>query len=193
VIPAISQSPVSTHCRVIPVGFGRSLAPMVKCPLSEDQTIRLWNARNGTCLTVLRVIRVGSLSALVPMDRFWPVPATTPQSDCGVLLTAPPSKHCHTRWVWAVAFSPMVKPSPAGEDCTIRLWEVRHTCRKTLQGILVGSPHSASVPMVIASGSEDASVRLWSVQDGTCFKRLQGYSCVWIFAFNSRWSNLSER
>jgi len=37
------------------------------------------------------------------------------------------------------------------------------------------------------------SVRLWSVQDGTCFKLLQGHSsCVWEVAFNPAGQTLAS-
>jgi WD40 repeat protein len=159
---------------------------------SEDQTIRLWNARDGTCLTVLQGHTGGVTSVNFSPNgqilasasdnssiRLWSVArGTTLKTLSG-----------HTRWVWAVAFSPDGQTLASGsDDRTIRLWDVQTgICRKTLQGHTswVTSLSFSPNGQTLASGSEDASVRLWSVQDGTCFKRLQGYSsCVWSVAFS---------
>jgi WD40 repeat protein len=169
---------------------------------SDDQTIRLWNAHDGTCLTVLQGHTSGVTSVSFSPNgqilasasdnssiRLWSV-------HHGTTLKTLPG---HTSWVWAVAFSPDGQTLASGsDDRTIRLWEVQTgTCRKTLQWHTDASgSEDASVRWVtslsfspngqtLASGSEDASVRLWNVQDGTCFKLLQGHSsCVWAVAFN---------
>jgi WD40 repeat protein len=159
---------------------------------SEDQTIRLWNARDGTCLTVLQghtggVTSLsfspnGQMLALASEDasiRLWSV-------DHGTILK---TLSGHTSWVWAVAFSPDGQTLASGsDDCTIRLWEVQTgTCRKILQGHTsrVCSVQFSPNGQTLASGSEDASVRLWSVHDGACLQLLQGHSsCVWAVAFN---------
>ncbi|WP_199321945.1 NB-ARC domain-containing protein [Leptolyngbya sp. FACHB-321] len=159
---------------------------------SEDQTIRLWNARDGTCLTVLQGHTGGVTSVNFSPNgqilssasdnssiRLWSV------AHCTTLKTL----SGHTRWVWAVAFSPDGQTlASASDDRTIRLWDVQTgICRKTLQGHTswVTSLSFSPNGQTLASGSDDASVRLWSVQDGTCFKRLPGHSsCVWSVAFS---------
>jgi WD40 repeat protein len=169
---------------------------------SDDQTIRLWNAHDGTCLTVLQGHTGGVTSVSFSPNgqllasasdnssiRLWSI-------DHGTCLR---TLHGHTRWVWAVAFSPDGQTLASGsDDRTIRLWEVETgTCRKTLQGNTdVRGSEDASARWVtslsfspngqtLASGGEGASVRLWSVQDGTCFRLLQGHSsCVWAVAFS---------
>jgi WD40 repeat protein len=167
---------------------------------SEDQTIRLWNARDGTCLTVLQghtsgVTSVsfspnGQILASASEDasiRLWSVAHGT------TLKTLPG----HTRWVRSVAFSPDGQTLASGsDDCTIRLWEVKTgTCRKTLQGHTsrVCSVQFSPNGQTLASGSEEASVRLWSVQDGACLQLLQGHSnCVWAVAFSPNGQTLAS-
>ncbi|WP_346294132.1 NB-ARC domain-containing protein [Sphaerothrix gracilis] len=166
---------------------------------SDDQTIRLWNAQDGTCLTVLQG-HTGGITSV----RFSPngLMLASASEDSSIRLwdvdrrTTLKTLQGHTSWVWAVAFAPQRDANnPDGQtlasgsdDRTIRLWEVATgTCRKTLQGhsdwitSLSFSPNG----QMLASSSEDGSVRLWSMQDGTCFKLLQGHSsCVWAVAFN---------
>jgi WD40 repeat protein len=167
---------------------------------SDDQTIRLWNAHDGTCLTVLhghtggvtsvRFSPNGQLLASASEDssiRLWSV-------DCRTYLK---TLQGHTRWVRAVAFSPDGQTlASSSDDRTVRLWEVKTgTCRQTLQGHTgwVTSLSFSPNGQTLASSSEDASVRLWSVQDGTCFKLLQGHSsCVWKVAFNPNGQTLAS-
>jgi len=167
---------------------------------SDDQTIRLWNARDGTCLTVLQ----GHTSGVTSV-RFSPNGQllATASEDSSIRLwsvahrTSLKTLQGHTRWVRAVAFSPDGQTLASGsDDLTVRLWEVKTgTCRQTLQGHTgwVTSLSFSPNGQTLASGSEDTSVRLWSVQDGTCFKLLQGHSsCVWEVAFNSNGQTLAS-
>ncbi|OUL31549.1 hypothetical protein BV372_20125 [Nostoc sp. T09] len=167
---------------------------------SDDQTIRLWNAHDGTCLAVLqghtggvtsvRFSPNGQILASSSEDssiRLWSV-------DRGTILK---TLQGHTRWVRAVAFNPDGQTLASGsDDRTVRLWEVKTgTCRQTLPGHTgwVTSLSFSPNGQTLASSSEDASVRLWSVQDGTCFKLLQGHSsCVWDVAFNPNGQTLAS-
>jgi transcriptional regulator with XRE-family HTH domain len=107
----------------------------------------------------------------------------------------------HTGWIWAVAFSPDGKTlASCSHDFLIRLWDVQNldsdpsnlanrteaedpnplpgTCLKTLRGhhhrvwTIAFSPNG----QLLASGSDDQTIRLWNALDGTCLAVLQGHT-----------------
>jgi WD40 repeat protein len=104
---------------------------------SEDQTIRVWDARDGTCLKTLtghsgRVLSVvfspdGRLLASGSVDRtirLWDAVS----GQCLRILGS------HTNSVRSLAFSPDGQTlASGGDDGTIRLWDMHtHELRKTL-------------------------------------------------------------
>jgi WD40 repeat protein len=111
----------------------------------------------------------------------------------------------HTGWIWAIIFSPDGKMlASCSHDSLIQLWDVenvefertnpvnlpanlaeanssRHslgTCLKTLRGhssriwAIAFSPNG----QILASGSADHTIRLWSAHNGTCLTVLQGHT-----------------
>lgn len=106
--------------------------------------------------------------------------------------------HGHDGWIWAIAFSPDGKTlASCSHDFLIRLWDVQSldefeppsptnlaevsdsshlpgTCLNTLRGhthrvwTIAFSPDG----QLLASGSDDQTIRLWDVRNGTCQKVL---------------------
>lgn len=107
----------------------------------------------------------------------------------------------HMGWIWAVTFSPDGKTlASCSHDSLIRLWDVQNidfeqsnpanlaeasdsshlsgTCLKTLRGHFSRVWTIAFSPdgQMLASGSDDQTIRLWNAHDGTCLTVLQGHT-----------------
>jgi WD40 repeat protein/DNA-binding Xre family transcriptional regulator len=129
---------------------GRSLMSV-----SEDQMLKLWDAHSGQCLRTL--------------DGY-------------------------SNWVLAIAFSSDGRMLASGsEDQCVRVWDVETgDCLRTLPGHtqLISSvafaavDESASARMedtgyVMASGSDDQTIRIWNYQNGEHLRTLRGHSS-WV-------------
>ncbi|MDX2272162.1 MAG: NB-ARC domain-containing protein [Cyanobacteriota bacterium] len=121
---------------------------------SYDQTVRLWDAKTGQCSEVLQG---------------------------------------YTNLIRSIAWSPDGQSlTSSSTDNTIRIWDVATgQCRQTLTGhqawiySVAWSPCAVSAlpparSEMIASGSGDATIKLWDVSTGQCMRTLYGHtSWVW--------------
>lgn len=169
---------------------------------SKDSFVRLWNVSSGECLQVLQGHTDSIISVAFPAQgtmlasgsedrtvRLWNVST----NECVKIL------HGHTSRVCSVAFSADgCKLASGSEDSSVRLWDI-----STGQSLETLHGHTASVSSVafspippnlpyqggfggmLASGSEDSSLRLWSIDTAQCLRILQGRrNGVWSVAFS---------
>ncbi len=127
---------------------------------SADKTIRLWSLATGTAIELLqgRINRVRSL-AFSPDGAF----LATGGIDCTVDIWQVETGEClrslkgHLQPVVCVAFAPAL----ANEDAS-----------------------EAALPL-LATGSQDCTIRLWNITSGQCVKTLKGHpNGVWSVAFH---------
>jgi WD40 repeat protein len=130
---------------------------------SADQTIRLWNLANGGSTELLqgRINRVRALA----------------YSPDGAFLAT------------------------GGIDCTVDIWDVETgECLRSLKGHLQPvvclaftptrkcdlEPSAQGIPVpLLATGSQDCTIRLWNIASGQCVKTLKGHpNGVWSVAFH---------
>ena len=192
----------------------------------EDSTLKLWDVATGQCLQTLAGHRNWIWSVAFSPNGQW---VASGSHDNMVKLWHVNSGECiqtfkgHTNWIWAIAFNPQGNILASGsEDQTVRLWDVQTgRCLKILEGhthriwAVAFSPQPLTAALsavekprqqaMLASGSEDQSVRLWDISwletavaddpadqaqsphsvASQCLRALQGHSQqVWAVAFS---------
>lgn len=161
---------------------------------SHDFSIRLWDVQNGRCLKVLQGNSCGIHSISFNPDgqtlvsggedaaiRLWNI-------HNGQYLS---TLHGHTRWIYSVNYAPSTDANSStgqflvsgGTDQTVGLWNVQEghsegRCLKLLPGHTgwVWSVSFSPDNQTFASGSQDTTVRLWTVPEGKCLRILQGHT-----------------
>lgn len=191
--------------RFIPSGAsGAPLSGNLLVSSSRDMTIRIWDVTTGYCVKTIRGHNDWIRDVCPSLDgqyvlstgydrtiRLWDITMANPEPklvmfghenfvECCAL--APPASYTHMS-----ALAGLKKPPPANSmaeymasgsrDKTIKLWDARGTCIKTLIG------HDSWVRALLfhpggkflVSVSDDKTIRCWDLsQEGKCVKVLEG-------------------
>ncbi|MEC4817588.1 MAG: NB-ARC domain-containing protein [Scytonema sp. PMC 1069.18] len=172
---------------------------------SEDRTVNVWDVVTGECLHTLHEHRDRVWLVVFHPDGQTIVSASENQT---MKLWDVRTEQClrtvegYSNWVLSVAFSPDGQTfASSSEDQKVRLWDfATGECLQTLQGHtnLVSSvtfaPQSVNVnrlisshqntdkqqtTQILASGSDDTTIKLWDASTGECLKTLSGHSS-WV-------------
>jgi WD40 repeat protein/GTPase SAR1 family protein len=150
---------------------------------SDDNTVRLWDARRGNCLRVLEGHTAGVNSVAWSADG---QAALSGSDDHTVRLWDARTGKCirvfkgHTGPVWSVAWSADGQEVLSGsDDHTVRLWDAR-----TGRCLVFLLRHAGGVRSVVwsadgqlaLSGSADRTLRLWEARTETCVRVLEGHT-----------------
>ncbi len=182
---------LATHIRLVrSVAFspdGKTLASG-----SDDRTIQLWDLATRTLVGTLKQHLQGVRSVAFSPDG---KTLASGSSDRMIRLWDLASGECvrslegHRGWVWSVTFSPDGKYLASGsEDQTVRIWslesqqEANPSPARPQSQMLSG--HTSWVRSVafspdgrlLASGSDDQTVKLWDVNSAQRIRTLKGYA-----------------
>jgi WD40 repeat protein len=157
---------------------------------SDDKTVRLWDVDAGECLTTLQghshpvesVVFSPDDKILVSVShdqtvRLWDVST----GECLKIFQG------YTSWVTSVAFSPDSQILVSGNHFFASLWDLSTgSCLKTFQGhsswvwSVAFSPVRAASPQgfgkILATASQDRTIKLWDVNTGEFLKTLLGHT-----------------
>jgi WD40 repeat protein len=162
----------------------------------EDWTVRLWDVETGHCTAALSGHTGRVWSVAFSADGEW---VASGSDDQTIKLWQRQTGHClktlrgHSRQIRSVAFNPdgHLIASASG-DQTIRIWSVGKDntaltqttpqrilgeCLMTLQGHTswVFSVMFSPDDRYLATGSNDATIRIWAVTTGECLHELTGH------------------
>jgi small GTP-binding protein len=150
---------------------------------SEDQTIRIWDARGGACVRTLGKYADGVISVAWSPDgqrlawASWDNTIHLWESSSGKWLQ---TLEGHTKRVESLAWSPDGQRLASGsDDKTIRLWDT--ASGKPLQTLKGHSDWIRSVAWSpngqrLASASDDNTIRLWESFSGKPVRTLSGHT-----------------
>jgi WD40 repeat protein len=171
---------------------------------SEDKTIKLWDVATGDCIQTLQEHTQQVWLVSFSLDGH----LVSASDDGTVKLWKVASGQClrtlktHSNWVLSVTFDSTGERLMSGhQDGRIRVWDqATGACLKTLQGHTSPVSSIALLPQtelishdrsllsqligeyngqLLASGSDDRTLKLWNLKTGTCLRTLWGHG-GWI-------------
>jgi WD40 repeat protein len=171
-----------------------------------DNTVKIWATETGECLTTLTAHQYWVKPVRFSPDGKFLVSGSC---DCTVRIWDTQTWEClrtlegHDGWVWDAVWSSDGRAiASCGEDHNVKIWNPQTgECLRTLKGhqsrvwAVAFSPNleAALTPlgkegigtgeseMIIASCSEDQTIKLWQVSKGQCIANIHGYT-NWVKA-----------
>ena len=155
---------------------------------SDDDTIRIWDAKNFVCLKTLitsnrnKGLCLKSLTSnrLASSSKGDIKILNIESGECLQTLDDPTSGfgYLNPNWNCRLVYLPNGNLISCTQDKTIKVWDLTGgECMKKLKG------HSDWVLCLLllingqlASGSEDNTIKIWDMESGECVKTLQGHS-----------------
>jgi len=158
---------------------------------SCDETLKLWDSRDGSCLATLR----GHSDSVYCLSLIPPSPSSSSSSSDHHQLAVSGSKdntliiwdlnemkaiktlRGHIDFVYSVACLSYDRIVSGSDDNSIRLWDViRGHCLHVMNGHANSVSSLAVLPSdVIASGSYDKTIKIWQVSTGQQLQTLSGH------------------
>jgi len=158
---------------------------------SDDQTLRIWDAKSGACLATLSGHESHVLGCAWSPDLLRIVSAS---GDNTLRIWDAKSGAClatlsgHQDSVLGCAWSPDgLRIVSASEDNMLRIWDAKSgACLATLSGHNSAVSGCAWSPdgLRIVSASADKTLRIWDAKSGACLATLSGHNsavsgCAW--------------
>jgi WD40 repeat protein/DNA-binding CsgD family transcriptional regulator len=161
---------------------------------SEDQSLKIWHVKRGECLRTLQGHTGWVRSIALSPDNHTLASGSEDQTvRLWDMTTGQALKTFQgfARGVRSVAFSPDGRIlASGGEDRIVRIWDVatgecltklsKHSGRIWSVAIALQSTELAGYSplqksLILASGSEDCTARLWDLNTGQCFRTIEGH------------------
>jgi WD40 repeat protein len=159
---------------------------------SDDSTVKVWDASNGTCLQTLESHCSWNKSVAFSHDStklalaLWNHTIKVWDVSSGACLH---TLEGHSSCINSVAFSyDSTKLASASDDRTVKVWDASSgTCLQTLEG---HTNHVKSVAFShdstkLASASRDSTVKVWDASNGACLQTLNVGQALRSLIFNS--------
>ncbi|MDJ0595092.1 MAG: NB-ARC domain-containing protein [Pleurocapsa sp. MO_226.B13] len=148
---------------------------------SDDETIELWNISTGKSIQTLKDHTSWVRSVAFSYDGCL---LASGSDDGSVKIWDTATGECiqtleeHNSWVWSVAFAPVALSgnytvASSSEDRTVKIYRTQNNQTLSGHSSLVCCVTFSGDGKILASGSQDETIKLWNVETGECINTLR--------------------